>query len=293
MNNSIRQLDMKDFSLALGVEDWKPDAFIIFEGVIPPPKWYTPVRQDYFPLLCLEEGLIRNIVDLQHYQVRRNDLFFLKPSQITQVESISPDTKGQMIVFEKSFLAGEVGHLLEKLGFLAPTAPPLLSLTDEEAEDVRVSIREVKRKVEGIDRPHRKLIAINLISALLLEIDSIYLQRHVQVEKSLSRKEIVNSEFHSLLSTHFLRERTVMYYAGLLNITPKYLTELTKELTGKTASELIDDRVILEAKVLLKNPDLSIKQIAEELNFSDQFFFSKYFKNFTGISPSQYRGQDS
>jgi AraC-like DNA-binding protein len=146
--------------------------------------------------------------------------------------------------------------------------------------------------MEDIRRPHRKEIAVNMVSSLLLEIDAIFEMRHVRVEKTFSRKEHVNNHFLNLLSHHFLQERTVMFYAELLNITPKYLTEVTKEITGKTAGELIDDRVILEAKVLLKNVDLPIKQIADILNFSDQFFFSKYFKNFTGFSPSAYRNND-
>jgi AraC-like DNA-binding protein len=292
MNNYIPQLEIKDLSSAIGIDHWTSNEFMIFEGPIPPPKWYTPVRQDFYPFLCLESGLIRNIVDLQRYELRKNDLLFLTPAQIIQVESISPDTTGRLIAFEKTFLVGEQGHLLKKLGFLSPMTTPVLSLSDKEAENILESISEIRRKVEDINRPHRRQIVINLISSLLLEIDAIHGLRHLREGKPVSRKEAVNNQFHNLLSTHFLRERTVMFYADLLNITPKYLSELTKELTGKTAGELIDDRVILEAKVLLKNADLSIKQIAEILHFSDQFFFSKYFKNFTGISPSQYRSQN-
>ena len=291
MDNLIPQLQFQSLPAAIGVDDWKGDEFFVFEGAIPPPKWYTPVRQNYYPLLCVQSGHIRNIVDLQHYELRKNDLLILKPTQIIQVESISPDTCGKIIAFEKSLLAGEQGHLLETLSFFSPMASPVISLTDGEAESICKIINDISNKIHDINRPHRRLIAINLISSLLLEIDAMYLLRHLQPEKISSRKEVVNNRFHSLLSVHFLRERTVTFYANQLSITPKYLTEVTKEITGKTAGELIDDRVILEAKVLLKNPDSSIKNVAEMLHFSDQFFFSKYFKNFTGVSPSQYRNQ--
>jgi AraC-like DNA-binding protein len=293
MNNSIPHLDIKALTSAIGADDWKPEEFLIFEGPIPAPKWYTPVRAGYYALVCIESGVMRINIDLRYYEIKKNDMLIVRPSQIMQVESISPDTRGRMIAFDKSFLAGEHGQLFEQLALLSPTSSPVLSLRHDEACDLPNTISHIKRKVEDIHRPHRRQIAINLIRSFLLEIDTLYDQRNVEVEKTFSRKEQVNTHFLSLLSEHFLQERTVIFYADLLNITPNYLTELTKEFTGKTAGDLIDDRVILEAKVLLKNPDLTIKSIAEMLNFSDQFFFSKYFKNSTGISPSAYRGQDA
>src|SRR5262245_59285677 len=103
------------------------------------------------------------------------------------------------------------------------------------------------------------------------------------MERSSTRKQILNSQFHQLVALHFLRERTVKFYADLLSVTPKYLTQVTKEMTGKPAGVLIDDRVIREAKVLLRDPGVAVKDVADALNFSDPFFFSKYFKNFTRI----------
>ena len=88
---------------------------------------------------------------------------------------------------------------------------------------------------------------------------------------------------------HFEKERSVSFYANQLNITPKYLSEAVKEIMGKTAGELIDEAVIMQAKVLLKTPDLNIGQVATVLNFPDQSFFGKFFKKHVGLSPNQYR----
>lgn len=87
----------------------------------------------------------------------------------------------------------------------------------------------------------------------------------------------------------FRSQRNVTAYADQLTLTSKYLTETVKEITRKTAGEIIDDFVILEAKLLLDNPALSISEIADELHFSDQSFFGKYFKRHTGFSPKEYR----
>ena len=79
------------------------------------------------------------------------------------------------------------------------------------------------------------------------------------------------------------------FYARQLNITPKYLSSVVKEVSGKTAARWIDESVILEAKTLLKYSGMSIQEIAYSLNFSTQSFFGKYFKQHTGTSPSRYK----
>lgn len=85
------------------------------------------------------------------------------------------------------------------------------------------------------------------------------------------------------------KERNVSFYARQLNITPKYLSSVVKEVSGKTAAKWIDESVILEAKSLLKYSGMSIQEIAYHLNFSTQSFFGKYFKQHTGTSPSRYK----
>jgi AraC-like DNA-binding protein len=92
-----------------------------------------------------------------------------------------------------------------------------------------------------------------------------------------------------MLSSHFKEERGVQFYADALFITPKHLSKTLKEITNKTCSELIDEMVITEARILLQNMGQSVASVAEQLHFSDQFFFSKFFKRHTGINPSQYK----
>jgi YesN/AraC family two-component response regulator len=95
--------------------------------------------------------------------------------------------------------------------------------------------------------------------------------------------------FVKLLTDSFREERSVIFYAEQLHVTPRYLSQTVKEVTGRSAGDLIDEMVIMEGKALLNNVSLTIAQVAETLYFSDQFFFSKYFKRLTGVSPSEYR----
>ena len=96
-------------------------------------------------------------------------------------------------------------------------------------------------------------------------------------------------QFLDLLTEHHSQQRSVGFYASRLHITPKYMSSLIKEVSGRSAAQWIDEYVILEAKSLLKYSDLSIQEIAYRLNFSTQSFFGKYFKQHTGMSPGQYK----
>jgi AraC-like DNA-binding protein len=123
----------------------------------------------------------------------------------------------------------------------------------------------------------------------LYEVYGISKKYAVPFHHHVTRKENLVKNFTLLVQKQFRLLRNVNKYAAQLNITPKYLTETVKEITGKTAGEIIDDFVLLEAKLLLDNPVLSIAEIADELHFSDQSFFGKYFKRHTGLSPKEYR----
>jgi AraC family transcriptional activator of pobA len=129
----------------------------------------------------------------------------------------------------------------------------------------------------------------HLFSALLYELAGRHRKYNAGFKVKITRKEDLLMRFMKLLPEHFKEERSVQFYADLLFVTPKYLSQTVKEISGKTAGELIDQMVITEAKILLSDLSSSIAQVAESLYFSDQFFFSKYFKNQTGTTPREYR----
>jgi AraC family transcriptional regulator, transcriptional activator of pobA len=114
-----------------------------------------------------------------------------------------------------------------------------------------------------------------------------------QIEKQFTRRQRQFYTFLSLLDKHIKDERNVAFYAEKLCITPRYFRKITANATTSNESpkELIDKRLILEIKVLLQDIDMTIQEIAYNLNFPDQSYLSRYFKLHTGISPSEYRKQ--
>ena len=126
-------------------------------------------------------------------------------------------------------------------------------------------------------------------AAFIYELAALHKKYNGDVPIKFNRKEDLTMRFLKLLPDHFKEERSVQYYAEQLFVTPKYLTQSVKEITTKTAGVFIDEMVIMEAKVLLNDVSLSVAQVADMLYFSDQFFFSKFFKNHTTVSPTDYR----
>jgi AraC family transcriptional activator of pobA len=288
MMNSVFVFELGRLSEALESEWWNKDEFVLFDGPLPPPALNVPFRQDFYCFFCVESGTIENEIDLVSYTLRANDLLFISPIQVVQVKSISADAKGKLVAFKKSFVDGEYFNPTEKLSFMT-NAPPVIALTGEEAGMIVDMIGGMKTHLEDPAKPNRRQVALSMISTLLHEIDAIFRLKSGILDKRLTSQETINIQFRNLVSTFYLKERSVKFYAGMLNITPRHLNELTKEVSGKTAGDYIDEMVVMESKVLLKNTNLPLKQIAELLNFSDQFAFSKYFKKLSKLSPTEYR----
>lgn len=161
-------------------------------------------------------------------------------------------------------------------------------LTDQQSVVVMTCLRAIQQKYDSA-HPYRTEILKNQISSLLYEIAPIYDQQRVISTVGQTRSQLLATEFRKLVTVHGSTQRSVKFYAGELSITPKYLTEIVKEATGKTAGESIEEIVILEAKVLLQNPALAVSQIADRLQFPDPSTFSKFFKKSTGLSPVAYK----
>ena len=117
-----------------------------------------------------------------------------------------------------------------------------------------------------------------------------YLQRNPQYRpdevKSYRVRELFN-RFMMLIERNYKRSRDVNYYASMMNITPKYLTNIVRQVTGHTPKTIIDQYVILQLKVQLKRSGQSVKELAWEYHFTDVSFFCRYFKKHTGQTPQQ------
>lgn len=128
-----------------------------------------------------------------------------------------------------------------------------------------------------------------ILSAFTLELNRIFTAREKSDRSKISRQEDILWKFLTLLKQYHKEERTVNFYANKMCISPKHLSSVIKQMSHKTAHEIIADFVTMTAKRLLKSTTMSIQEISDELNFANQSFFGKFFKQNTGQSPSAYR----
>lgn len=117
------------------------------------------------------------------------------------------------------------------------------------------------------------------------------LNRTTVINANSGNIEQIVIRFRSLLARDFIESKEVGHYAGLLNLSPQYLSEILREATGKSAKELITDQVIWEAKSLLKQTNMTVQEISYWLGYDDQSYFTRMFKKRSGITPAEYRRQ--
>jgi AraC-like DNA-binding protein len=170
------------------------------------------------------------------------------------------------------------------------SAEPIVNLLPEQSVNINIYYDFINEQLRNPRSKYtRKKIRCLLQAAFYEVLDSL---ESTRLMKPRTRQEEIMAEFLQLLLANFKTAREVSLYANQMNITPKHLSSVVKSLSGRTAGEWIDAYVIMEAKILLTSTDMTVQQIAYELNFSSQAFFGKYFRNLTSFTPTAYRAQN-
>jgi AraC-like DNA-binding protein len=168
------------------------------------------------------------------------------------------------------------------------TSRPCVELSDGDFGFFKQVFDAVSREFNG-GAEHKEEVIRSYLNIILIEcrrrFDSTRDEAMFRDKSSLR----LFRDFKVLLEKHFVEYHQVQDYAGMLAITDKYLNELSKKTVGMTASELIHDRIVLEARRLLLHSELSNKEVAFHLKFEDPSHFSKFFKKKTGYTPTDFR----
>lgn len=250
-----------------------------------------PTSIDGFTAIIMMAGEATVSIDMQNYNVRPNMIVFFNPDSIIRTIKCSSNAAAYLLAFSKSFVNEIQIDLSTSLPvYMRFGKAPVLEVRQEDVDEIRQLFQLIKTMLRSDKERYRhEIIRTLFTTAFYIIIITEINQREQPSQMKQGRCEVLFDEFMSLLQQHSKRERNVSFYAKQLNITPKYLSSVVKEVSGKTAARWIDESVILEAKALLKYSGMSIQEIAYHLNFSTQSFFGKYFKQHTGTSPSRYK----
>jgi AraC-like DNA-binding protein len=267
--------------------------FIRKEGK-PIPLQY-PFRSSSFTILLVTEGRAHVQVNLINYVLHPDEMLVIAPDAVRQFKNLSFDCSVSAVGFSRDFLmhAGIHQNNVDAIELLALQNEPFVKIAPPTTAiiDGLLHVLDAKRRESPASIYSEEIIRHSFAAVILQAAEAFKNNQTVEVKHN--RKEDLLIQFLKLLPQHFREERSVQFFAEQLFVTPKHLTQTVKDLTGRPAGAFIDDIVITEAKILLNNHSFSIGQVADELHFSDQFFFSKYFKKYAGVSPSQYRNGES
>ncbi|MFT3822570.1 MAG: helix-turn-helix domain-containing protein [Chitinophagaceae bacterium] len=244
-----------------------------------------PIKTDLtICCLCLE-GETRGKIDLIEQHVKAPGLAISMPGQILEPGSFSNDFKGILIYMTRRFTENFnllLGHSIS----MNLKNRPNIALTEKELQSILTYCQMVRSAIRVKANPYRLQIVTHLTIAHFYGIGYFL---HQSTGKELTKNETITERFLQKVRDSYKTERRVEYYAELLELSPNYLSHVVKDVTGKTAGQWIDEYVTLEAKALLKSTNMTVQQVANDLNFPTQSFFGKFFKRMVGVAPKYYK----
>ncbi len=241
-------------------------------------------------VLCIE-GTARYTVDTQEHKIGKNDIVIISERHVVDAYTVSHDWKGLCMLMSVNFFYQAMQGVRDMSTlFLFSRNYPQVHLSQREANIFSDYFYLLQKKTADTRNHFRREVAQTLFLAMFYELSDVILRVQESTgHRQKSRTTEIFTNFIKLVEANYKSERRVGWYAGELGITPKYLSEIVREMSKRTPNEWIDSCVTLELRLLLRNTDKSIKEIADELGFSNQSFLGKYFKEHVGMSPSQYR----
>jgi AraC family transcriptional regulator, transcriptional activator of pobA len=249
-----------------------------------------PHRHDYYAVMFIENGQGIHYVDFNEYRVEDRSVFFLMPGQMHQLLFLS-DPKGHVILFTEDFLVanGISRRLIEDIYlFNEYGMSPPLQLNDVQLPIYKSVLDQMRFFRDSVEKFNTEAVAS------LVQLFLILGNNHCSLKKgdNLQLMEGGNSllrKFKALLNKQFASEHQVSGYAEQMSVSADHLNKTIKGLTGFSAKDHIQNKLIVEAKRTLLFSDVSNKELAFELGFEEAAHFNNFFKKMTGLSPGEFR----
>ncbi len=248
-----------------------------------------PHSHNFYLCVIFTEGTGTHEIDFNSYNINPGKVFFLKPGQ-THFWKFETKPKGFILFHSQEFYEMKfLDHTLNSFPFFySYQNPPLLELSQKKMNELNLKFQEVYTEYLQ-SKLLRELKIINLINNIYIELTRAY-------TADINFKKLISPNYSKILenlensiNNHFYTEKLPKFYANQLNITTKHLNRVVKKTINKTTSQLISERIILEAKRLIVHSDNNLASIANTLEFSEYAYFSKFFKSKIGLTPMNFK----
>lgn len=248
------------------------------------------LRLGFFTYCFCSSGTAQFHLNSKELTISANQLLIGIGDQVFRKISSSDDFHARMILVSHECVFDGIAGLFQLWPFMLQLFEnPIIPLTPMESEWATSGFDYIVKRLRRPDNHYQRETTTALVRLFYFDVCDLLSHHFPRTESLRAGSYTLFDRFIMLLQQNYKRERSVTWYSQQLCITPKYLSEVVKNVSGKTAGQWITDFVLIEIKQLLFNTSLSIKQIAQQLNFANQSFLGKYFRNATGISPLEYR----
>lgn len=249
------------------------------------------VLQLGFMVVCFcSEGSASFRLNGRDYTITPGDMLISFGEQIIEQCRPTSDFSGHMaLISSEYFLESTLG--LQPLWpyLLYVFAHPVIRLTEAERQWLLSTSDTIQMRLQNKTHHFRRESILTLMRVFYYDVCSILARRDSETAGVPSRSYTLFDRFIKLAVQYFREHRDVKWYSVQMCLTPKYLSEVVKQVSGKTAGQWLTNLTMTEICCQLRDKGLSIKEIAQSLNFPTQSFLGKYFKNVTGKSPTEYR----
>lgn len=250
-------------------------------------KDFPPYFRSAMPVcIIVKQGVLRGQCNLMDIEAEAPCMSIILPDQILEFTEASDDLDGMVVLMSARF----TDRLNIKVDFdLMQTVQSqrVIPLNEEAMATMLQFCEMVKRLSQLTDHPFLMETAVNLTRAFFFGAGYFIHQR--EAEATQNRSQQLVDQYLKLVQTHCRQERQLDFYAQQMCLSTKYLAATVKAVTGKTAGDWIEDYVMLEAKTMLSNTDMTVSQVSDHLNFPDASTFGKYFKRHACMSPKEFK----
>ncbi|EJL83501.1 DNA-binding domain-containing protein, AraC-type [Herbaspirillum sp. CF444] len=245
-------------------------------------------RHSYYHILWMSNARGNHVLDFDNYGILPHSVFFISPGQIHGWNS-EFDASGYAINFSPEFFL-QIFPRIEELAdfpfFHIANTDPVLYLTPTEHDELYPLLKEIEKENAG-DQRWRYDVVRSFLQILLTKLRRLHKPHGAGAV--LPRSYSLTKRFKFLIEQHYLEYGSVQDYAARLFVTDRKLNDAVKITTGRTATQLIHDRILMEAKRLLAQSELSIAEISYRLNFDDFAYFCRFFKKNVQMTPGEFK----
>jgi AraC family transcriptional regulator, transcriptional activator of pobA len=247
-----------------------------------------PHRKEVHDLIFLSQGTLTRSKGLESYSLTRNQFFFLPAYQITSITNLSPNAKGFYCHFKEEIFSKSIFQkdILSQFPFFQFTSNCVYSISKSSEPFVVNLFQRLLQEYRKGEQCNLDLVATLFIN-IFQEIDSP--QPSLKIRETAALR--VANNYKKLIHERGSNKQKVNYYADKLAISPEYLNRCINKIFGRTAHQYLDEAILLEAKVLLKQSTLNISEVGIRVGIENSGDFVRFFRSKTGLTPKQYRLQ--